>query len=771
MEKPFEIKEICTNLRPAKVAVFVPKSEDWQEKCLNIIENFSQIWGGAKNFIVPTDDEKIDENFWFLLEKFDPDYFFVYYNPEEKIFYDITDELKEEILKKLNPFYESRVGKDPIESSLSPDWPLTFLPDIIPNTDIEEKKIYNPIINYSIAEHLDYIKLMVHSALGKIDDNYIEKISDLDIEIEEKEFNVNFYSLLHDIIWKEENQDYYPFWYSMLKLNLYRKKGDDLRRSPIVLVVGDSLDDFCLYYNLSSLRKDVFWAPFSIIETSFKEIEKLRKSKERSDSELASFNSNLLDELFERVEYRYSDRKIIFTSISESEENLENVKNMLVESMILSYETEVLERILISKNVKELLSYYLSVLEYDNYSNCYMEQFIDSKSINRIKTPIPRNFSHRSFDKHFWITEVNIENYKLPQFTVLNDSIEALRYSNHEIRVSNRGIAYFCPFIGYGGESIDKYLAEPHIRLLEPFEIFERIFDELGYLIITSDKGNYERESTDKFGSLEKIAEFLMKEKYQHLFNKFVEKKNPASPDDGIFLKDDSRMYMGLKAIKRILEDEVDTIINDFIEKEILHRGFIFKCEKCKYTGWYDIEDVDIKFKCRRCRTVQYYESKHLVRQNPVEPEWFYKLDETIYQGYDNDMIVPILTLNELKNQSEESFMYISEIELRKKENPENQYMEIDICCISDGKIIIGECKKSNKLDEENGKSAEEIIDNYIKIYEKLGVSDKELIFSTFNRNGWSKGTSAQKGTLEKIKEALDDKKIDYKLFKGTDLH
>lgn len=755
MLKPFEIKEICTNLRPAKVAVLVHKGWGWQDKCLKIIENFSQIWGGQKNLIIPTDGKKIDKKFWFLLEKFDPDYFYIYNDPNgnRKEYKFISEGLKKEILKRLNPFYESRTGKDPIEKAFfRTDWPLTFLPNIIPNANIEEKKIYNPVINYPIADSPDYVKLMVHSVLGKMTEDYSKKINDQDIKIEEKNFTEDeLFSLLKNLVWEDKSQENYPFWYSMLKLSFYGKKGDNINQHPVILVIGDSLNDFCLYYNLSSLRKDVLWAPSSFIKNSFRELKKIRESEKKSSSKLTLFNLALIGELDDK--FGYSEKEITFTSISKSKSYLKNIKDILRGYMTWDYELKEKECISISKDFEELLPYKLNVLEYDNYSNCYREQFINSKSINRIKTPIPRNFDHRSFDHHYWITEVNIEGYKLPLYKKLNNTLEAGHYSNHEIRISSRGIAYFCPNYYYMGESIDKYLIKPYIKLLRPFEIFERIFKESDYCIVTSDKGNYERESTEKFGSLEKIGTCLIDEKYQQLFNKFIEKENP-DPGEGIFLKDDNRMYMNLKSIENILGDEINPIINDFVEKGILHRGFIFKCEKCKYAGWYDIEEVTNTFKCKRCRTAQYYNSNSFFRQNPIEPEWFYKLDEAIYQGYDNDMIVPILTLNKLKKLSKESFLYTNEIEIRKMEHPNEQYREIDICCISDGKIVIGECKRHNKLEKEE-------IKKYKDVYEEIGAD--KIIFSTFNEKGWSECT------INKIKIILGEE-VNYEIFTKKDL-
>lgn len=733
----FEIKEVCTNLRPAKVAVLIRNGYDWQEKCLKTIELFSQIWGGGKNLIIPTNGEKIDDEFWFLLEKFDPDYFYV---QEKK---EINEDLKKEILKKLNPFCHRGVG--PIKGFFSPIWPLTFLPDILHNT-VSEDNIVNPIINFGIRDNHTYVKLMVHSILGKLSGDYCEKMVDLGIEIEEKDFSDNYY--IFENIWDEEFNNNFPFEFSMLKLKSYYNVEDVLKidDSPSILVIGDSIEDFCFYYNLARLRKGVYWAPSCIISTSLNEIKKKREPDKPSISKLTYFFSSLADLCSGIIS---DNGKIIFTSISKSEADLEEIKDDILNYLRYLEDINLNEAIFVSKNIYEFLPYTLRFLEEDNYSNCYREQFIDSKSINRVKTPIPRNFDHRSFDKHYWITEVNVEGYKLPPYDVLSDSLEALRYSNNQIRVSNNGIAYFCPNVSYMGESIDKYLIKPYINLFSPFKIFEKIFNKFGYSIMNSDKGNYERESTEKFGSLGDMAKFLKNDNYQKLFDKFVGKKNPSSPNEGIYLKDDSRMYMSLKAIEKVLGDEDKYIINHFIEKEILHRGFIFKCEKCKHTGWYDIEDVSIKFKCKRCRKTQYYNSNHLARQNPVEPEWFYKLDEAIYQGYDNDMIVPIMTLNKLKELSENSFSYTNEIEIEKKEKK-----EIDICCISDGKIIIGECKKQNNLKETE-------IKKYKDIYNEIGAN--KIIFSTFNVEGWSEKTQNQ------IKNILGEE-IKYEIFNKKDL-
>ena len=96
------------------------------------------------------------------------------------------------------------------------------------------------------------------------------------------------------------------------------------------------------------------------------------------------------------------------------------------------------------------------------------------------------------------------------------------------------------------------------------------------------------------------------------------------------------------------------------------------------------------------------------------------------------------MTLNKLQNTCKRSFIYIPEIELFIKDNQKKkQKKEIDICCICDGKIILGECKKSERL-ENTKKKEKDIVKSLADIFIKL-KADK-CIFSTYSNN-WREET------------------------------
>jgi len=101
-------------------------------------------------------------------------------------------------------------------------------------------------------------------------------------------------------------------------------------------------------------------------------------------------------------------------------------------------------------------------------------------------------------------------------------------------------------------------------------------------------------------------------------------------------------------------------------------------------------------------------------------------------------MIVPVLTLHKLQSLAKESFLFVPEIELRQQSaNLLHPYLEIDICCLVDGAIVIGECKKGDKL-ERTARKEKTRLNKYKHIMESIGAS--RIIFSTLS-DDWNDTT------------------------------
>jgi len=105
--------------------------------------------------------------------------------------------------------------------------------------------------------------------------------------------------------------------------------------------------------------------------------------------------------------------------------------------------------------------------------------------------------------------------------------------------------------------------------------------------------------------------------------------------------------------------------------------------------------EIGQTFTCPRCRTNQQYVLSSW--RYPSEPSWYYKLDEIVYQMLNQDGDIPILALDVMRAQSKDSFLYSPELAIRKKDTKKWE-MEIDICCIANGRMYIGEAKSNDSL-------------------------------------------------------------------------
>jgi len=255
-----------------------------------------------------------------------------------------------------------------------------------------------------------------------------------------------------------------------------------------------------------------------------------------------------------------------------------------------------------------------------------------------------------------------------------------------------------CPGMLVIGDHMETNMLRPSIHVPDAEEIFRIILDDCGYQSKTSDKGRYEAETVRRFGGLEKAGHALSFQKYRTLLMKFLDKSESVKGvyDEGVYLKD-RRRYLNFASVSKILGNEAlaREIIDEYVEKSILYRGYIFLCENCSDAAWHSISDVDQTFTCRRCGVKQQYKS--MSWKHPNEPSWFYKLDEMVYLMLEHNGHVPVLTLNKLRARSKESFMFRTEVRLTPK-GTTKMYLEIDICCIANGRLCIGEAKSNDSL-------------------------------------------------------------------------
>ncbi|MEI7653481.1 MAG: hypothetical protein WCJ70_04395 [bacterium] len=661
----------------------------------------------------------------------------------------ITQELEQELKNRLSPFYfMDHIVQERVSHKVSVNFPLTDVTKIISHTDVRR------VVVPEYKGNKD-VELIIESVFGRATPEYEKAMTDQAIKVEHTSPKICIQELvdisvrrkvdLNDYRWKEElrkkplsmgkkndfpNEDFFgisPFATSMLKLGYYRKL-DDISytdQDNVLLVIGDTIEDFCLYYSLSRVNTNVHWMPESFMKQAALAVEGKRANKLK-----AGVAIKIIRAVSAKIRYGTSEEKIHLTSFSVSLEALSSYMEKIKIIFGIADESAK-DTIQICESVNEHLNGMLHVIEENNYANNHTVVFIDGKSIDSILTPKPKNFTYINPQILRWITEVIISHYTPPSLHFLgNEILETGHEKAYPTRASRYGICYECPNIGYFGGDIETNTIRPKINLLEPLEIFRKHFAEAGYTDLRiSDKGGYASISTEKFGSLDEIGSFLSYEKNRNLLWKFVQQKLPESNEHGEIIEmTDKRKYIDFKAISTALGSDEDAVrlIDSFIEKQIFYRGIPLLCIQCRNTDWHNLDDLGSEYKCGRCGKSQIIKQENWREGN--EPKWFYKLDEVVYQGLSNNMHVPLLTLYSLKKESRSrnpSFLYIPEVVLIK-----GQYkIELDICCIADGRIVIGEAKKET--------ATAAVVDKYANFAKELKKYPDEVIFSTF-ADDWS---------------------------------
>jgi hypothetical protein len=250
-----------------------------------------------------------------------------------------------------------------------------------------------------------------------------------------------------------------------------------------------------------------------------------------------------------------------------------------------------------------------------------------------------------------------------------------------------------------------------------------------------SSTARYHKNFVELAGGFDKAAHYLSTSPYRELLEVLFDNKQRGIT--GWILTNPSprralhhfqlRELLGMLTpteTKRYFDTVADELPEEAIsllEEGILERGFLLKCNSCSFNSWYPAEHVGQVFQCSRCFHSQVYKS------NPL---WLYKLREVIFQGFEDDMQVPLLALNYLKRRSQHHFEWIPDSDVYWFENDEEMHQNVDILCICDGKLFIGEAKSNDEIDVRQ-----------FSFYEKICkiVTVDGIVFAT-SKPQWGRG-------------------------------
>ncbi len=730
-----QFKNVHYRVRPQRIAVLVSEgSSDWQETCREIMHVLPTIWGGKYSLIIPTDGVSIRPPFWELLQAYDPDYicalewslwdrierrpdtyddYFLKWKSRDSVREELgedaaglkaafenfarehritsitlSSDLEKDLKSRLAPFFfDYNVLKTLSRLKADASYPFTSTQTILPHCKHSEELM----IPYVTAEGLP--PLWVESITGNYSKATLAEIEGQGVKVEVFAMDDNtacsrFAQLLGVGGDATEDLSQNAFNFSMLRLAQYRKPG--IIDSAITVVCGSTLLDFSLFFSLRAIRGRVYWLPSEWIDRFEDSRIRARKGEGavRPNEEYARGVAQRL--VNESMKMR--PQNIYYVSLSLGESLLSQTAAKLADCPF-SFGDRLRGPTKIITDIKELMAHPLRVLNVDAFGTA-TNQLLGDQLAGYFPTPKPKGFSEIVSYDHRWITELEIEGQDYPRHPALGTFLAKERtLTTDDVRSGRDGVCYLCPNSIYFGGDVDSILRRPEIRVPTAAEVFEHLASLAGLKSKLSDKGFYAQEFLRKLGGLANAAAFLRSNTSASVLKEF--RKPGDSKAGGCFLSSDRRRYLDLEALKILaVSNDVNEFVDGLVRNEILHRGLVLKCRYCRTADWFSIAEIGELFRCNRCRLEQSILSANLFAR--PEPTWYYKLDELVYQGITNNMHVPLLALDRLR-RSAQSFMHADEHEFVRR-SEEKPLIEVDICCIADGMLTIGEAKVSDRV-------------------------------------------------------------------------
>jgi hypothetical protein len=203
----------------------------------------------------------------------------------------------------------------------------------------------------------------------------------------------------------------------------------------------------------------------------------------------------------------------------------------------------------------------------------------------------------------------------------------------------------------------------PRLRNPSSTDLFKALFEAAGYRAEVSQAGRYSTGMIEALQGLSSAAAELKDPSRVRLFEAY-RKRTRSGRDPGVWLDGTKRRYLSFWDIRRVTgmtREDARVLIDTYLQRGVLTRGWCLKCPRCNYAAWYAHDDVGQWFRCLRCR-VESLITASTWRQ-PSEPMPFYQLDELVFQAVDNDARAPLLALDHLRRETR-SFLFAPEIDV-----------------------------------------------------------------------------------------------------------
>jgi len=478
-----------------------------------------------------------------------------------------------------------------------------------------------------------------------------------------------------------------PLAQSRLGCSWFTALSPDADSEPVVVMCGDSAEDFSYAYTRRRVVGQTYWLPLG----------------PDSDELNAVLYTELARVLYESAVPPASGRPVLLSSLTLDTDQLDEVRDRLLATswgrMAASGSPGRVE-VRVCAPVDLPVRRSLHLLDKAHAGDTLHEPFLGSDQARNVEIPLPGEAAGVEPDSCRWQVDVLDPGTVLPARWALRDVIIAdgtswgVRSSTSGISVDSHGRMFTL-----AGTSLAQRLVQVRVRFPTAREVFTTLLAGAGVTLEESDKGRYTRRMIELWGDFTTLAADLTAGPAASLLSGWID----ADKKPGRVYQE--RKYLTLADVSAMTggsEGKARRVLDRYLQRSIAARGLLLTCEQCLGTAFHRLEDIGAHFRCQRCR-----QHNPIVRSawkgQELEPQWYYGLDEVAYQGLDSNIHVPVLALATLA-QSAHSFQHMPEAVVRREGYPD---LEVDLWAIVDGRIVIGEAKISDRLESTKRKEAQ----------------------------------------------------------------
>lgn len=707
-------------ISPRSIA-WILQPNDW-DILVEIIHYNSVLLGGIFNVIIPTNERKeLSEEYKKYLIQYDPDLII------------LTPEIDTAILKYTSPHLHpfavvawnsigSLVSKNPLQSWVALNSPMDIVKYLNSNDKLRKSGLFAVD-----DESLDINRLSL-VACGKADPKLVNHYNDYFIRctISGRFPSSDAISILNACYRLQTDglsliglTSAYEFEFSLYKLRAWRVI-EEKPYTVITILVSESFsfDEAILFWNERARGTYVAWLSFIDLEANLESI--------------SNWISEKFGEYFENIDSSSHSRTQII-AFATPLENYERLSNLVKQ----------LQNIGNKHSIKTQAIKYEDLIYY-NFGRPWMakSKVVISQSISKCYFVPPLSM------KEFAGTQAVTLDWKglmLPQHTEITPNLvskqlflptDKLKIELSKFRIEQE---HYLRVQAFDDSTIE--FEKPN-----PIQIFNTLFSSAGFSkFALSSAAKYHNIFIERSGGLDIAAHYLSKEPYKSLLTLLANNKS-KSLSGWILCKPSQRRALHHLQLREAFGYKTSEKVSDYfdkdgnllppeaielLEKDLLERGFLLSCNFCSYQAWYSANDVGERFKCHSCSSYQIYKTN---------PFWLYKLPEVIFQGFADNMQVPLIALNHLRTKTSYCFEWVADSDIYWQENGKEINRNIDLLCLCDGKMYIGEAKSNDEIPQNQ-------FSFYVSLNKRLAID--YYVFATTEKS-WNEATNKRIEQLRK---------------------